>query len=122
MKDYNREAKMITSSIDGVEGQHAEVYVQSGGDLVPLKAVAIKVNRMPQIEQQPNSKWLIQISLPEINDENRDILVNTKVISCAADTSSGWSTYAFLEAVFIGAIDQTVKFGASIIRQSIELR
>jgi hypothetical protein len=77
---------------------------------------------MPEFEQQPNLKWLIQISLPEINDENREILINTRAISCAADTSSGWSTYSFLEAVFIGARDQTVKFGASIIRHSIELR
>jgi hypothetical protein len=113
---------MITSSIDGVEGQYAEVYVQSGDDLVALKATAIKALRMPDFEKQPNSRWLIQISIPEINEENREILVNTRSISCAADTSSGWSSYSFLEAVFIGAIDQTVKFGASIISHSIELR
>jgi hypothetical protein len=113
---------MVTSSIDGVEGQHAEVYVQSGDNLVPLNAIAIKANRMPDLEKQPNSTWLIQISLSEINDAHREILLNTRAISCAADTSSGWSTYSFLEAVFIGALDQTVKFGASIIRHSIELR
>jgi hypothetical protein len=112
---------MITSSIDGVEGQHAEVYLHSGGALIPLEAVAIKAQRMPAAEKQPDSKWLIQISLEALDDHHREILLNTRAISCAADTASGWSTYSFLEAVFLGAVDQTVKFGASIISHSVQL-
>lgn len=112
---------MCKSNIQGESGIEALVSLESEGVCELIAASEFIACRMPAVERQPDFNWLIQVQVEDLGTDATDLILKAKKIYCQSGTQNGLSAYQFSHVRFLGAQDNVVKFGATILSHVIKL-
>ena len=112
---------MCKSNIQGEKGVNAVVLLETPGATEQLKASEITACRMPAVEHQPDLNWLIRLQVDLLDEYSANLIANTSSIHCESFTDTGHASYKFLDVEFLGARDNEVTFGATILSHSFKM-